>query len=132
MAQNPTRRAFLVRTGLAALAGGVAVPWNSWAAAKVGEAAPAFTALASTGMVARAVRAARGRATRRVNMIESPFSQLESARARRAALNFEAYDSPWWKGGKTRMTGSSQEQAMTLMAGNSEVISSARPRAVSS
>src|SRR5437660_9660660 len=49
MAQNPTRRAFLVRTGLAALAGGVAVPWNSWAAAKVGEAAPAFTALASTG-----------------------------------------------------------------------------------
>src|SRR5216684_8292109 len=49
MAQNPSRRAFLVRTGLAALAGGVAVPWLSWAAAKVGEAAPAFTALASTG-----------------------------------------------------------------------------------
>jgi len=49
MAQNPSRRAFLIRTGLAALAGGVAVPWLSWAAAKVGEAAPAFTALASTG-----------------------------------------------------------------------------------
>jgi len=49
MAQNPSRRAFLVRTGLAALAGGVAVPRLSWAAAKVGEAAPAFTALASTG-----------------------------------------------------------------------------------
>jgi peroxiredoxin len=49
MAQNLSRRAFLVRTGLAALAGGVAVPWLSWAAAKVGEAAPAFTALASTG-----------------------------------------------------------------------------------
>ena len=49
MAQNPSRRAFLLRTGLAALAGGVAVPWLSWAAAKVGEAAPAFTAVASTG-----------------------------------------------------------------------------------
>jgi peroxiredoxin len=49
MAQNLSRRAVLVRTGLAALAGGVAVPWLSWAAAKVGEAAPAFTALASTG-----------------------------------------------------------------------------------
>jgi peroxiredoxin len=49
MAQNPSRRAFLIQTGLAALAGGVAVPRLSWAAAKVGEAAPAFTALASTG-----------------------------------------------------------------------------------
>jgi peroxiredoxin len=49
MAQNPSRRAFLIRTGLAALAGGVAAPRLSWAAAKVGEAAPAFTALASTG-----------------------------------------------------------------------------------
>ena len=49
MAQNPSRRAFLIRTGLAVLAGGVAVPRLSWAAAKVGEAAPAFTALASTG-----------------------------------------------------------------------------------
>src|ERR1700740_1046215 len=49
MAQNPSRRAFLIRTGLAALAGGVPAPRLSWAAAKVGEAAPAFTALASTG-----------------------------------------------------------------------------------
>ena len=49
MLQNLNRRAFLVRTGLAALASGVAVPRPSWAAAKVGEAAPAFTAPASGG-----------------------------------------------------------------------------------
>ncbi len=53
MPHNLTRRAFLARTGLAALAGaaasGVAEPWPSWAAVRVGDAAPAFTAAASNG-----------------------------------------------------------------------------------
>ena len=53
MPHNLTRRAFLARSGLAALAGaaasGVTEPWRSWAAVRVGEAAAAFTAAASSG-----------------------------------------------------------------------------------
>jgi peroxiredoxin len=48
-----TRRTFLARAGLGALAAGVAGPLGSarpaWAAARVGEAAPTFTAPATTG-----------------------------------------------------------------------------------
>jgi peroxiredoxin len=45
-----TRRAFLASSGIAALASGsIALPRPAGAAAKVGEAAPAFTATTSTG-----------------------------------------------------------------------------------
>jgi hypothetical protein len=58
--------------------------------------APAGAAADSTGIEASAVRAAIESATRRVNIAKSFLrDQLESARARRAALSFEAYDSPW-------------------------------------
>jgi AhpC/TSA family protein len=53
MSKNLSRRTFLVRTGLAALGGGLAVPWPSWGAAKVGAAAPAFAATATTGTSVR-------------------------------------------------------------------------------
>lgn len=45
-----TRRAFLAGTGVAVLApGGILAPIPSWAAAKVGAPAPAFTASSTTG-----------------------------------------------------------------------------------
>jgi peroxiredoxin len=47
--KHETRRAFVVKTSLLALAGGIALPRAARAAAKVGEAAPPFTATASTG-----------------------------------------------------------------------------------
>jgi peroxiredoxin len=47
--RHETRRAFDVKTSLLALAGGIALPHAARAAAKVGEAAPPFTATASTG-----------------------------------------------------------------------------------
>lgn len=50
---SPTRRQFLATTGLAALAAGtgsaLGAPRPAWAAAKVGEPAPRFTATASAG-----------------------------------------------------------------------------------
>ena len=50
---NQTRRAFLANTSLVALsagaAGSIALPRAAWAAAKVGEAAPPFTATTSAG-----------------------------------------------------------------------------------
>jgi peroxiredoxin len=52
--ESLTRRRFIARTGLGALTSGVIAgvltrPSMSWAAAKVGEPAPAFTATATTG-----------------------------------------------------------------------------------
>jgi AhpC/TSA family protein len=53
MPKNLTRRTFLVRTGLAALVGAAAVPRPSGAAAKVGDAAPGFTAASTSGTSVR-------------------------------------------------------------------------------
>ena len=52
--QSLTRRSFIARTGLGAIASGVAAgvlarPPASWAAARVGEPSPAFTATATAG-----------------------------------------------------------------------------------
>jgi peroxiredoxin len=47
--QHETRRAFVIKTSLVTLAGGIALPRAVSAAARVGEAAPPFTATSTTG-----------------------------------------------------------------------------------